>query len=117
MIIGIGTDLCDANRILRSAMSEHFTSRVFSAVEMSYAEQFKVNKQDHLAAFFAAKEAFCKALGTGFRKLSPLDISVDHDDLGAPRFVFSDKAKAGPATRNFAEHIVRWVDRNKENVR
>lgn len=46
-----------------------------------------------MAAAFAAKEAFSKALGTGVRNFKLQEVSVGHDALGAPYFVFTGSAK------------------------
>jgi holo-[acyl-carrier protein] synthase len=68
MIIGIGTDLCDARRIAVTIdrHGERFLNRVFTPTERAKAER-RANRAETYAKRFAAKEACAKALGTGFR--------------------------------------------------
>lgn len=66
MITGTGIDLVDVERIARSIKSDNgFREMVFSAHEIAYCEAC-ANKFEHYAARLAAKEAFFKALGTGW---------------------------------------------------
>lgn len=69
MIIGLGTDLIEIERIERSVerFGEAFLQRVFTAGEIAYC-QSKKNSAESLAARFAAKEAGAKALGTGISR-------------------------------------------------
>ncbi len=89
MIIGIGTDLIEIERIenIYDKYKEKFLNRVFSKEEIKYS-QSKNKKQEiikSLSARFAAKEAFSKALGTGFRDgINMKDISVSLDEYGKP---------------------------------
>ena len=84
-IVGIGTDLCEIARIEKAIEKAHFYERVFSQEERDYLEKQGKRKAESAAAMFAAKEAVAKALGTGFAKgVSVSDISVTHDELGAP---------------------------------
>ncbi len=67
MIIGMGTDLAEVDRI-RTAIERfgpRFTGRVYTPAEAAYAEQ-KANRYERYAARFAAKEAGMKAIGTGW---------------------------------------------------
>ena len=68
MIIGLGSDLCDARRIEKvlARPGERFLDRVFTATERAKAER-RANRVETYAKRFAAKEACSKALGTGFR--------------------------------------------------
>ena len=68
MIIGIGSDLCDARRIERvlERHGERFLARIFTATERARAER-RANRIETYAKRFAAKEACAKALGTGLR--------------------------------------------------
>lgn len=68
MILGTGTDLAEVDRI-REAIERYgdrFLARVFTGTEIAYASR-KANRDERLAARFAAKEAGMKALGTGWR--------------------------------------------------
>ena len=69
MIIGLGSDLCDARRIgkVLERHGERFLDRIFTAAERAKAER-RANRAETYAKRFAAKEACAKALGTGFRK-------------------------------------------------
>ncbi|MGE0338758.1 MAG: holo-ACP synthase [Xanthobacteraceae bacterium] len=68
MIIGMGSDLCDARRIQKSIerFGERFLDRVFTEKERERSERKKLRAESY-AKRFAAKEACAKALGTGFR--------------------------------------------------
>jgi holo-[acyl-carrier protein] synthase len=66
MIAGLGTDLVEVVRISAGIEKQgEFRELIFSAAEIAYCES-KTNKYEHYAARFAAKEAFFKALGTGW---------------------------------------------------
>ena len=68
MILGIGSDVCDARRIAKviERHGERFLARIFTPVERARAERRK-NRIETYAKRFAAKEACAKALGTGIR--------------------------------------------------
>jgi len=84
MIIGIGTDIAEVPRILKSIGNISFRDRVFSAGEIAYCET-KTNREESYAARFAAKEAFFKALGTGWRGgMAFNEVEVCNDELGKP---------------------------------
>jgi len=69
MIIGLGSDLCDARRIEKTIArhGDRFLDRIFTPAERAKAER-RANRVETYAKRFAAKEACSKALGTGFRK-------------------------------------------------
>jgi holo-[acyl-carrier protein] synthase len=84
MIIGIGTDIIQTARIAKGLESDGFREKVFSKHEISYCET-KANKMESFAARFAAKEAFFKALGTGWRGgMAFNEVQVVNDELGKP---------------------------------
>ncbi len=84
MIIGIGTDIAEVTRIAKSIENISFKERVFSKNEIAYCET-KTNKAENYAARFAAKEAFFKSLGTGWRGgMSFNEVEVINDELGKP---------------------------------
>ncbi len=84
MIIGIGTDIAEVSRIAKSIEKNSFKEKVFSKKEISYCET-KANKAESFAARFAAKEAFFKALGTGWRGgMAFNEVEVENDGLGKP---------------------------------
>jgi holo-[acyl-carrier protein] synthase len=84
MIIGIGTDIVEVARIAKSIEKVAFKKRVFSKNEIVYCET-KKNKAESFAARFAAKEAFFKALGTGWRNgMAFNEVEISNDTLGKP---------------------------------
>ncbi|MBU0711953.1 holo-ACP synthase [bacterium] len=95
MIYGIGTDLIEVDRIARQVNGDtRFKEKIFSENEIHYCESFKGNKAQHYAARYAAKEAFFKAIGTGYRGgLAFHEISIENDDLGKPEIVLTGKAR------------------------
>lgn len=84
MIVGIGCDIIEIERIARAIKSESFIRRVFTAEEAAYCQRRGQQAAASLAARFAAKEAVLKALGTGLREGSLQEIAVDNDGLGKP---------------------------------
>ncbi len=84
MIIGLGTDIAEVERIAKSIENIAFKEKVFSKTEIAYCET-KTNKAENYAARFAAKEAFFKALGTGWRGAMAFnEVEVVNDELGKP---------------------------------
>lgn len=84
MILGIGTDIAEVSRIAKSIQNISFRDRVFSKTEIAYCET-KTNKAENYAARFAAKEAFFKSLGTGWRGgMAFNEVEVVNDELGKP---------------------------------
>ena len=84
MIVGIGCDIIEIERIARAIKSESFIRRVFTAEEAAYCQRRGQQAAASFAAHFAAKEAVLKALGTGLREGSLQEIAVDNDGLGKP---------------------------------
>ena len=87
MIVAIGSDLCNIERIQNSLSrwGERFEQRVFTEVERAKANSRPFTKAGTLAKRFAAKEAFAKAVGTGFKAgVFMKDISVVNARSGAP---------------------------------
>lgn len=92
-ILGIGVDIVDNSRIDRSLKNNSFIKRVFSKSEILSAEKTK-DKKSYYSKRFAAKEAFSKSIGTGFRdNLNFKDISIVNNKLGKPSFVITEKIK------------------------
>ena len=97
MIIGLGSDLCNIERIQASLdrFGERFEQRVFTDVELARAARRPFTRAGTLAKRFAAKEAFSKAVGTGFRDgVFMRDIGVVNAPSGAPTLALSGGAKA-----------------------
>ena len=92
-IIGIGVDIVDNNRFKKFINNTKFINRICSAKEINNLKS-KANKILFLSKRFSAKEAFVKALGSGFRdELSFNDISILNDKKGKPYFLFNKKIK------------------------
>jgi holo-[acyl-carrier protein] synthase len=92
-ILGIGVDIVENTRIHKSLKNISFIKRVFSSSEILLAKNI-INKKSYYSKRFAAKEAFSKAIGTGFRdNLNFKDITIINDKLGKPSFVVTDKIK------------------------
>ena len=92
-ILGIGVDIVDNSRIAKSLKNKLFIKRIFSNSEILIAKTTK-DKKNYYAKRFAAKEAFAKSLGTGFRNnLNFNDISIVKDKLGKPSFIINEKIK------------------------
>tara|TARA_B100000795_G_scaffold192446_1_gene146838 strand:- start:175 stop:561 length:387 start_codon:yes stop_codon:yes gene_type:complete len=92
-ILGIGVDIVDNSRVAKSLKNKLFIKRVFSNSEILIAKKIE-NKGSYYSKRFAAKEAFAKSLGTGFRDdLNFNDISIVNDKLGKPSFLINEKIK------------------------
>jgi holo-[acyl-carrier protein] synthase len=97
MIVGIGSDLCNVERIQRSLdrFGNRFLNRVFTETERRKAASRPFTMAGTLAKRFAAKEAFSKAVGTGFKRgVYMKDIGVVNLPSGAPTLQLSGGAKA-----------------------
>jgi holo-[acyl-carrier protein] synthase len=93
VIIGIGIDLVECGRFLD--WSAFKKQRIFTKKELEYADNDNANSERHLANFWAAREAFLKAIGTGFGDdIAFSDVSVVHNDNGRPELLISGGAKA-----------------------
>ena len=99
MIFGIGTDLIEVERVAeKMEKKQGFKELVFSADEIIYCEA-RTYKYEHYAARFAAKEAFLKAIGTGWRNGTAFnEIEIYNDEEGKPEIRFH-----GLTTKTIAE--------------
>jgi holo-[acyl-carrier protein] synthase len=96
LIIGLGSDLCNIDRIARSIerFGARFEQRVFTEVERARADRRPFTKAGTLAKRFAAKEAFSKAVGTGFGQgVFMRDIGVVNAPGGAPALALTGGAR------------------------
>jgi holo-[acyl-carrier protein] synthase len=103
MIIGMGSDLCNIERIGNSLAryGERFENRVFTEVEIAKARRRPFTIAGTYAKRFAAKEAFSKAVGTGFKRgVFMKDIGVVNAPSGAPTL-----ALTGGAAKRLEEMI------------
>ena len=89
--LGIGVDIVQNSRIRKSITNEKFLLRIFTSDEINESKKTK-NKFAFFSKRFAAKEAFSKALGTGFRdKLNFKDISITNNKRGKPSIKLNNK--------------------------
>ncbi len=96
MIVGIGSDLCNIERIQNSIdrFGDRFLNRVFTETERAKAARRPFTMAGTLAKRFAAKEAFSKAVGTGFKRgVYMKDIGVVNLPSGAPTLALTGGAK------------------------
>ena len=96
MIIGIGSDLCSIDRIQNSLdrFGRRFEERVFTEIERARAAKRPLTRAGTYAKRFAAKEAFSKAVGTGFRRgVFMRDIGVVNKASGEPTLALTGGAK------------------------
>ena len=90
-ILGIGVDIIENKRIKNSIKNIQFKKRIYSLNELKQSSIIK-NKTNYFSKRYAAKEAFAKALGTGFRaNLNFKDIEVINDKMGKPHLVKTKK--------------------------
>ena len=90
-ILGVGVDIIQNKRIKKSIKNSNFKNRTYSAKELKLS-LLTINKASFFSKRFAAKEAFAKALGTGFRNnLNFKDIEVINDKLGKPYYTKNKK--------------------------
>lgn len=94
MVVGIGTDIIEVERIRKFISQESGRpDGVFTQCEIDYCTAKRFPEQ-HFAARFAAKEAFMKALGTGWRDgIRFADIEISRDELGKPSVKLSGNAR------------------------
>ena len=90
-ILGIGVDIIENKRIGKSIKNSKFRNRIYTSKELAQSSLIK-NKNSYFAKRFAAKEAFAKAIGTGFRKnLNFKDIEIINDKMGKPYYKITSK--------------------------
>ena len=92
-IIGNGVDIIKNSRINNSLKIKGFLNRIFTEKEIQQGKKLK-NKINFYAKRFAAKEAFVKAIGTGFRsEINFIDIEIKNYKSGKPYILLSKKLK------------------------
>ena len=90
-ILGIGVDIIKNRRIKSASKNNKFINRTFSKTEINFSKK-NFDKINYFAKRFAAKEAFSKAIGTGFsQNLNFKDIEVLNDQNGKPYFIMTKK--------------------------
>ena len=92
-IIGNGVDIVKNQRIQKALKNKNFLNRIYSKKEISASKKIK-NKVNFFAKRFAAKEAFVKAIGLGFRShINYKDIFVVNNIYGKPKLIINNKLK------------------------
>jgi holo-[acyl-carrier protein] synthase len=101
MIIGIGIDLVDLKRIeaILERNGERFISKVFTGREI------RTNEAKEIGGKFAAKEAFVKAIGTGFDNIRFKDIEVLNTDSGKPYYCISGRLAESMNNVSWQAHL------------
>ena len=90
-ILGIGIDITQNKRIKKLTNKKIFLKRTFGKNELKFSNK-TINKTNYFAKRFAAKEAFAKSLGTGFRNnLNLKDIEILNDKIGKPYYLMTNK--------------------------
>ena len=89
--LGIGVDIVKNSRIKKSILNKNFLRRIFTDNEIAKSKKI-TNKTAYFSKRFAAKEAFSKALGTGFRgTMNFKDISITNNKHGKPSIKINNK--------------------------
>ena len=90
MIVGIGNDIIEIERIEKAISKEGFKNKIYTQRELENIKK-RGNRAETYAGVFSAKEAISKAIGTGVREFSLIDLEILNDDLGKPYVVVSEK--------------------------
>lgn len=99
MIFGIGTDIAKVSRFEKWVRNQELIDRFFNECEIvALCDDSDREKRmrflcEHYASRFAAKEAFAKALGTGFTGLELSDFGIKKNESGKPEFYFGEKTR------------------------
>ncbi|MBX9138994.1 MULTISPECIES: holo-ACP synthase [unclassified Clostridium] len=105
MILGIGTDIIEIDRISRAIdNTPMFLEKIFTKREIEQLTRSKL-RVESVAGNFAVKEAVSKALGTGVRGFNFKDIEVLRDELGKPVVEVSDKIKELIKVNNYLFNV------------
>ncbi len=111
MIIGIGIDIIEIDRVIAATKNKRFLKRCFTEKEEKLCESNKLS----YASNFATKEAFVKAVGQGFGKITPNMIEVLRDEKGKPYICLHDYAKDFTESLG-AKNIFVSISHNKDSV-
>ena len=90
MIVGIGNDIIEIERIEKAISKEGLKNKVYTQKELENIEK-RGDRVETYAGIFSAKEAISKAIGTGVREFSLTDLEILNDDLGKPYVAVSEK--------------------------
>ena len=115
LLVGVGTDIIEIERIKKACVNSRFLERVFTVKEREYCFSLK-NPYPSLAARFAAKEAVLKALETGLSGCSFKDVEIIKEaDTGKPIVKLSGGAKK-VAKEKLIENIMISISHNKTHA-
>jgi len=115
MIKGVGIDIVRINRIERWLNNSNLLERYFNSEELSLASSRKNSAAQTLAARFAAKEAFGKALGTGLAHITLKDIIIINNDDGKPDIKLTGTAREA-LEKSGAEKVHISLSHESENA-
>ena len=90
MIVGIGNDIIEIERIEKAISKEGFKDKIYTQRELENIKK-RGNRAETYAGVFSAKEAISKAIGTGVREFSLTNLEILNDYLGKPYVVVSEK--------------------------
>ena len=90
MIVGIGNDIIEIERIEKAISKEGFKDKIYTQRELENIKK-RGNRAETYAGVFSAKEAISKAIGTGVREFSLTDLEILNNDFGKPYVVVSEK--------------------------
>lgn len=106
MILGVGIDLCEAQRMEKSLQRQTFCDHVFAAKEQALLAGLSGRRRaETAAANFAAKEAFLKAAGTGLGGFALNELALLRAKSGAPYFELGGGAAAWAEQQGVAVHV------------
>lgn len=90
MIIGIGNDIIEIERIEKAILKEGFKNKVYTERELENILK-RGNRVETYAGIFSAKEAISKAIGTGVRNFALTDLEILNDELNKPYVIISER--------------------------
>ena len=106
MLIGIGTDIIEIKRVTEAiARTPRFKERIYTQKEWAFLNE-SGKMGERCAGNFAVKEAFSKAIGTGFRTFNPSDVEVLREVNGRPYIALYNEAKALAAGLGITQILV-----------
>jgi len=106
MIVGLGVDMVEVDRVAAKVARAGFREKVFSTDEIDFCESKGVHKAQHYAARFSAKEAFLKATGMGLLLTNDLrEIEVRLSDEGQPVIHLSGKPELLASRNKWRIHV------------
>ena len=86
----IGIDICSISRFSNMKNLDKFLKRYFTNEEIDYILKTG-NRDETIAGIFSLKEAFVKAIGTGFGNISPIDVEIIHNFFGKPDLIIHNE--------------------------